>query len=59
VGVRHQPGRSPTGDWEFVTDDPSTVDRGKNTRVTWAATVFAALFDPCVHFATEITLRRR
>jgi hypothetical protein len=45
-----------TADWEFVTDDPSTVDRGSNTRVTWASTVFAALFDPCVHFATEITL---
>ena len=45
-----------TSPWEFVTDDPSTVDRDINTRTTWAQRVFAATFDPCVHLATEIIL---
>lgn len=42
--------------WEFVLDDPSTVDRSVNTRTVWASRVFAAIWDPCVHLATEITL---
>lgn len=33
-----------------------TVDRATNTVTTWAERAFAALFDPCAHFATEITL---
>jgi hypothetical protein len=45
-----------TADWQFITEDPQTVLKVKNTRTTWAATVFAALFDPCVHLATEITV---
>ncbi len=45
-----------TSGWDFVTDNADTVDRAVNTRTTWASAVFAALFDPCVHLATEITL---
>jgi len=33
-----------------------TVNRATNTVTAWAERVFAALFDPCAHFATEITL---
>lgn len=45
-----------TSPWVIDTDDTSTVDRATNTRTVWATSVFAALFDPCVHLATEITL---
>lgn len=37
-------------------DEQSRVDRATNTRTTWAARVVAALFDPCVHLATELNL---
>jgi hypothetical protein len=36
--------------------DSSAVDSATNTRTVWASRVFAAIFDPCVHLATEITL---
>lgn len=45
-----------TSPWVIDVDDASTVDRATNTRTVWASRVFAATFDPCVHFATEITL---
>lgn len=45
-----------TSPWRLIDDDPSVVDSTSNTRTTWAARVFAATFDPCVHLATEITL---
>lgn len=41
---------------EFEDSDPTVVDHATNTRTVWAARTFAALFDPCVHLATEITL---
>lgn len=37
-------------------DDQSRVDRATNTRTTWSSRVVAALFDPCVHLATQLTL---
>lgn len=45
-----------TSPWDIDPDEQSRVDRTTNTRTTWASRVFAALFDPCVHLATEITL---
>lgn len=42
--------------WALDLDDTSRVDRAVNTRTTWASRVFAAVFDPCAHLATEITL---
>jgi hypothetical protein len=40
-----------------VVDAPTqAVDRARNTVTVWAERVFAATFDPCAHFATEITL---
>lgn len=40
-----------------LVDAPAlTVDRSVNTVTAWAELVFAATYDPCVHFATEITL---
>lgn len=39
-----------------VIADGDAVDSAVNTRRIWAARVFAATFDPCVHLATEITL---
>lgn len=44
-----------TSSWD-IEDDPSSVDHTVNTRTVWAARLFAATFDPCVHLATEITL---
>jgi hypothetical protein len=39
-----------------IEDVPAqTVDRATNTMTVWANRVIAATFDPCVHFATEIT----
>jgi hypothetical protein len=42
--------------WQFITDDPQTVDRSINTRTAWASRLIAATWDPCVHLATEVTL---
>jgi hypothetical protein len=40
-----------------VTTEPGqTTDRAANTVTAWAHRVFAATFDPCAHFATEITI---
>lgn len=40
-----------------VQSDPvQVVDRATNTITVWAERVFAATFDPCVHFAKEITI---
>jgi hypothetical protein len=41
---------------EIITDPAQTVDRATNTLTAWAERVFAATFDPCVHFAVQITL---
>lgn len=41
---------------EIEDDDPATVDRDTNTRTTWGNRIAAALYDPCVHLATEITI---
>lgn len=41
---------------EVITDPTQTVDRATNTVTAWAERVFAAVFDPCVHFAVQITL---
>jgi hypothetical protein len=41
---------------EFIADPSQTVDRATNTVTAWAERVFAATFDPCVHFAVQITL---
>lgn len=35
---------------------PQTVDRAANTVTAWAERAVAAYFDPCAHFAVEITL---
>ncbi|MGH3783149.1 MAG: hypothetical protein ACRDRO_21625 [Pseudonocardiaceae bacterium] len=41
----------------LIIDDPGqTVDRSTNTHTVWAERVWAATFDPCCHFATEITV---
>lgn len=45
--------RSP---FQLVTAPGQVVDRATNTITAWAEFVFAAYFDPCAHFATEITL---
>jgi hypothetical protein len=39
---------------EVVDDPAATVDRAVNTATVWAERMFAATFDPCVHFATQI-----
>jgi hypothetical protein len=36
-------------------DAPETVDRTINRQEIWADRVFAATYDPCVHFAMDIT----
>jgi hypothetical protein len=41
---------------QILTEPPQIVDRSSNTITAWAEFVFAATFDPCAHFATEITL---
>jgi len=45
-----------TSPLEFITSPAQTVDRATNTVTAWAERVFAANFDPCVHFAVAITL---
>jgi len=45
-----------TSPLEIEPDGPDAVDRSTNTRTTWTSRVFAALFDPCVHLATELDL---
>ncbi len=44
---------SPT---QFISDPTHTVDRATNTITAWAERVFSATFDPCVHYAIEITV---
>lgn len=34
---------------------PATVDRQTNTRSVWADRMFAVTFDPCAHFAMQVT----
>jgi hypothetical protein len=41
---------------EVITDPTQTVDHTTNTVTAWAERVFAATFDPCVHFAVQITI---
>jgi hypothetical protein len=41
---------------QIVSDPGQTVSRSSNSVTVWAERVFAATFDPCAHFATEITL---
>lgn len=43
-------------DIQIISDPRMIVDRANNTITAWAEFVFAATFDPCAHFATEITL---
>jgi hypothetical protein len=43
-------------DLEIIAAPAQTVDRATNTVTAWAERVFAASYDPCVHFAIEITL---
>jgi hypothetical protein len=43
-------------DLEIITAPGQTVDRATNTVTAWAERVFAASYDPCVHFAIEITI---
>lgn len=43
-------------DLEIIAAAPQTVDRATNTVTAWAERVFAASYDPCVHFAIEITI---
>lgn len=45
-----------TSGLQFVIAPGQTVDRATNTVTTWAERIFAAFFDPCAHFATEITI---
>lgn len=40
----------------MTTNPTQTVDRATNTVTAWAERVFAATFDPCCHFAIEITI---
>jgi hypothetical protein len=37
-------------------DGAEAIDATVNTRTVWGARQFAAVFDPCVHLATETTL---
>ena len=39
---------------DLIDDPAATVDRAVNTVTVWASRVFAATFDPCVHFTTQI-----
>lgn len=39
-----------------IRDDPSRVDRTTNTRTTWTSRVIAAVVEPGVHLATELSL---
>lgn len=39
-----------------ITDDVDTVDAATNARTVWTSRPIAAVFDPCVHLATQITL---
>jgi len=39
---------------DLIDDPAATVDRAVNTVTMWASRVFAATFDPCVHFTTQI-----
>ena len=41
---------------QMITDPRVTVNRATNTITAWAERVFAATFDPCVHYTTEITI---
>jgi hypothetical protein len=43
-------------DLELITNPTQTVDRSTNTVTAWAERVFAASYDPCVHFAIEISI---
>lgn len=45
-----------TSTLQMITDPRQTVDRATNTVTAWAERVFAATFDPCCHFAIEITI---
>jgi hypothetical protein len=45
-----------TSPLQVIEDPRQTVDRATNTVTAWAERVFAATFDPCVHFAIEINL---
>jgi hypothetical protein len=45
-----------TSPLQMITDPAQTVDRAHNTATAWAERAFAAYFDPCVHFAIQITI---
>ncbi len=39
-----------------IQDDQSRVERSRNSRITWTSRVIAAVVEPCVHLATQLTL---
>jgi hypothetical protein len=43
------------GPVQATTEPRATVDRGTNTRLVWADRMFAVTFDPCAHFAMQVT----
>lgn len=45
-----------TSPLQIIFDPALTVDRATNTITAWAERVFAATFDPCVHYAISITI---
>lgn len=44
-----------TDDIQTITDAAVTLDRRTNRRQVWAQRMFAATFDPCAHFALQIS----
>jgi hypothetical protein len=43
------------GPIQTETEPRSTVNRQTNTRLVWADRMFAVTFDPCAHFAMQVT----
>jgi hypothetical protein len=44
-----------TSDIDAITEAAVTLDRRSNRRQVWAERMFAATFDPCCHFALQIS----
>jgi hypothetical protein len=40
---------------DVLDTEVQTINRGMNTREIWAQRYFAATFDPCVHFAAQVS----
>jgi hypothetical protein len=43
------------GEIDVIDTPASTVDRRANSQTFWASRLFAATFDPCAHFAIQVT----